>query len=651
MDNVFQNRNGAQNEHPSREALLLMVDGEVSAKEAAQLETHLEACWPCRVKTKRIQETIADIIEFDEAALVPRLTPPHNWRNFDRRLHHLAAQSGDRSVWSRLSASLQRLLPLSRLAAIPDDLFVPVVRTAVAVLIVVLVTVLLIQLNREPQVSAEELLLKAAEAQAAQLRVTAQPVIHQRLQLRTLTATGKEEAVTWEIWKDVTNGRLVRVADGTKPSVAPARVSAPTQRDADVLANLGSVLGANRMDANEPLSITSYKSWRSSVPNLRDEVTRTTMPDGTNAFMLRTLARGAGATGQITESTLMIRAADWQPLVLRLMVPTANGQRTYEITAAISEVISLPQVDPKIFAASTPNSTAKPEPANSKTDGSSAEPEPPVRPPAAAPVASADLEVEVLRQLNQANALLGEQITLTRSPAGLLRVQGVVESNERKAELAAALAQFQNQSAIIIDIATVDEAVKSQQRTASRPQEVTAVSVTRNVLLVDAELRSYFSKRSLSGEQLEEQIRGFADRVLRHSFAARRHALALKQIAERFSADDLNKLDPPTAEKWRVMIKQHARACGDETAALRRELDTAFPSLAITVDSIGDIKSDVELARSGERLFGLAVANDEGVRRSFSLAPDNSGAAPIKTQQFWKTLITVEMLARRIGAQ
>jgi hypothetical protein len=90
--------------------------------------------------------------------------------------------------------------------------------------------------------------------------VTAQPVIHQRLQLRTLTATGKEEAVTWEIWKDVTNGRLVRFADGTKPSVAPARVSAPTQRDADVLANLGSVLGANRMDANEPLSITSYKS-------------------------------------------------------------------------------------------------------------------------------------------------------------------------------------------------------------------------------------------------------------------------------------------------------------------------------------------------------------------------------------------------------
>jgi hypothetical protein len=45
----------------------------------------------------------------------------------------------------------------------------------------------------------------------------------------------------------------------------------------------------------------------------------------------------------------MIRAADWQPLVLRLMVPTANGQRTYEITAAISEVISLPQVDPRFL--------------------------------------------------------------------------------------------------------------------------------------------------------------------------------------------------------------------------------------------------------------------------------------------------------------
>jgi len=35
------------------------------------------------VKTKKIQEAIADIIEFDEQALTPRLTPPRGWRNFD----------------------------------------------------------------------------------------------------------------------------------------------------------------------------------------------------------------------------------------------------------------------------------------------------------------------------------------------------------------------------------------------------------------------------------------------------------------------------------------------------------------------------------------------------------------------------------------
>ena len=108
MDNLFQDSLGEQSEHPPREMLLLFVDGEVAAKEAGQLEAHLEACWPCRVKTQKIQAAIADIIEFDEQVLTPRLVPPKNWRNFERQLRHLVRESGSPSLSSRFLGFLAR---------------------------------------------------------------------------------------------------------------------------------------------------------------------------------------------------------------------------------------------------------------------------------------------------------------------------------------------------------------------------------------------------------------------------------------------------------------------------------------------------------------------------------------------------------------
>src|SRR5919106_2590863 len=119
MDNLFQNSSGEWSEHPPREMLLLFVDGELQAKEATQLEMHLEACWPCRVKTQKVEEAIADIIEFDEQVLTPRFLPPGDWRDFDRLLNQLVAASGKQSLSSKLFGSLGRFFPVARLSAIP----------------------------------------------------------------------------------------------------------------------------------------------------------------------------------------------------------------------------------------------------------------------------------------------------------------------------------------------------------------------------------------------------------------------------------------------------------------------------------------------------------------------------------------------------
>jgi len=52
--------------------------------------------------------------------------------------------------------------------------------------------------------------------------------------------------------------------------------------------------------------------------------------------------------------------------------------------------------------------------------------------PAAPVVASADLEVEVLRLLHEARADLGEQLAATRRADGVLHVTGIVDTPERK---------------------------------------------------------------------------------------------------------------------------------------------------------------------------------------------------------------------------
>src|SRR5260370_4625179 len=184
MDKMFQNNAGNKSEHPPGEMLLRFVDGEMPAKETTQLETHLEACWPCRVKTKKIQEAIADIIEFDEKVLTPRLNPPQGWRNFDRQLRQLAAQSGHQSLRSRIFGSLNRFFPVSHFFAIPHPWFKPMARSLAAALVLVLVVAFVIRFRREPIVSANEPLRNASHAQAARLRSTADPVVHERLRVK-----------------------------------------------------------------------------------------------------------------------------------------------------------------------------------------------------------------------------------------------------------------------------------------------------------------------------------------------------------------------------------------------------------------------------------------------------------------------------------
>jgi hypothetical protein len=68
--------------------------------------------------------------------------------------------------------------------------------------------------------------------------------------------------------------------------------------------------------------------------------------------------------------------------------------------------------------------------------------------------ATAELEVEVIRLLNQVDALSGEQLDVTRTAEGLLLIEGIIDTSERKQEIVRALDPVSNHPSVKIRIET-----------------------------------------------------------------------------------------------------------------------------------------------------------------------------------------------------
>ncbi|MGH9847014.1 MAG: hypothetical protein ACREEM_50600, partial [Blastocatellia bacterium] len=282
----------------------------------------------------------------------------------------------------------------------------------------------------------------------------------------------------------------------------------------------------------------------------------------------------------------------------------------------------------------------------------------PVTPSPAA--ATAELEVEVTSLLNQAGAFLGEQTELRRDAQGLLKVEALVETDARKAELLRALSPVAQHRAVRINVETIAEAARRQsaaQAQGSSPVIISQIEVGKEAIPVDAELRQHLSRHlsqqeGITSEQLEQELRRFSQLMMNRSLQARMHALALKQIAGRFSPGEARALDPQAREKWLQMLRDHARSAQQETAALRRDLEQVFPAQAAEERSENEagirINDEMELAALAKRLFELTVANDEAVSRSFSIYTQREPAAPVRARPFWRSLRAAEKLAAQI---
>jgi anti-sigma factor RsiW len=643
----------ADDAHPSEAELFLYLDGELGTKEAGVVRAHLEACWSCRVRTEKVQEAISSFIDYRNQFLTSLIEqPPHGWRKFDGKLSQLAAESGKRSLVSQVLGSLGRLFPAQRLSLNPQLLR----RVALSFLIAAVIAGLVIRSNREASVSASEFLKKATEAEAAQIHATAQPVIYQRLQvLRKDQASSREIAADWEIWHDTMNSRIrqsVTDASGRRfiPTVVE-RVTAETDRsenrsDIAVLVELEQVLSANHMDPRQPLSPASYQAWRNSLGQKHEEVIRSRLASGLEALTLRTLPASQVSVGRIVEAVMVVRAHDWQPFEQRLRVRAEQGDRIYELTQTAFEVVSLTAISPEIFsddqvaALPTPNVIATVTPPSPSVSLHPA----PLRVAPAPIVATADLEVEVLRLLHQARADLGEQVGTARAEDGLLRVTGIVETEQRKSEILRALQPVMNHQAVSVEIQTVAEALAQRRQAGADPPLMTEqrIEINSDSVAAAPELRRHFDN--------DAQIRQFAARMVNRSRQAMRHAYALKRLLGQFSLEDLRTLSPEARAKWLGLIRAHAHAYQQETETLRRELRPIFSPVepSIPTGGVPEITDEAGLRRGIEQLFSLASATDRVIRSAFAASNESAMMTGIKTPQFWQSLGSAEAFAARI---
>jgi RNA polymerase sigma factor (sigma-70 family) len=412
------------------------------------------------------------------------------------------------------------------------------------------------------------------------------------------------------------------------------------------LRNLQSVI-RNFDDAwQQDLTARDFSVLAKSEGTLRVEK----IPTG---YLLTYQRTGGSGTDGLQSAELILSRSDLHPTEQTLVVRQGTEERTYHYLETSFERRPINAVAPAVF---------EPEPVLTEADAGTRRrsgdveniPTSPSHPvavsPATASSASSALEMEVVRLLDHVDAFGGDQVSVTRTPEGVLLVEGVLDTDQRKRELLNALAPVSRNPAVSLRIDTQAEAVaRIAKHAQSMPSQITPdqVQVETNMPPAYSELRRYFSARSASAEQSEREISLYRDNVLALSMRARQHARALKQLAGRFSQEELRMLDDESLAKWRAMILQHAHSFQREADGLRRKLEQVFPAAA-GGEGVTEITNDAELVKAIENLFAFWANVDENVRESLSIGSSSGADVAVKRPQFWYSLRSAETLADRI---
>jgi RNA polymerase sigma factor (sigma-70 family) len=548
------------------------------------------------------------------------------------------------------SLSLLRAGEWSQRVFQPSFWLRPATITAVFAVFLVIVFAMLWRSNPAVPVTAADLLQRATQAEEMAMS-RPDTVIHRTFQLeeRRDSIEGEVLAVQRvELWQSAAKGITAR-----RLYDSGGRLLAGEWTRSDNVSTFYNHAVRPRIQNRNPQSaIAKLDIWQIS-PSAKDfaaivgDASNLHLEERANQYVL-TFANATSSIGaRLVDASLTIGRDDLHPVEEILTLQDKAELRVYRISETSLERRPLSAVAPAVF---------EPEPEllgeAGRIKGAETTREAAVVAPSAPPIlATPELELEVLRLLNGAGGDLSDQVSVTRTTEGRLRVEGIVENSRRKADILRALSPIANHPAVKISVETVAETEQRQPANANpKTIELQQVEIAKGSLPIEPELRRYFANKGLSPEQLDQEVNRFASRVMHRSLQARLYARTLKQMINRFSPDDLRALTPEAREKLMTLIRSQAAGLQRELVALRSELRPIVPSAAGPTEQI-EIGTDADLLRAINRLGEFVSQIDEGVRASLSLSSQGSGEAPVKGAEFWRSLKSAESLTVKINKQ
>ncbi|MCI0623695.1 MAG: zf-HC2 domain-containing protein [Acidobacteria bacterium] len=601
--------------HPSQSNLVEYLGGELPAKTAAKLRTHLEGCWSCRIKREKIERTISTFMEYRMEVLPPPSAPaPQARKRFENKLSRILLESEKPPLLGRWMGLWTRRVFLPHVS----------VRLVAGLLAACLMLFFFIRLSSVPPVSAKELLQRAENAEAQRIRQVAAPVVYQKLQVRRHSSTLEREAVvTWEIWNDASNNRFRERVEDVNGSrfISPQKgnndplpnLHSPVPFLPPILAELEQIFETNHMDGRRPLSPSAYEGWRRSIQYASEEVIETRLPEGDKALTLKTAATGPFSLNAIVEAELVIRSEDWHPVEQRVQVQGKTGVRSYELAETAYQVVALNTLPPSIFADLTPPSANTIPTLTTVPRIPMVQTEPP---PSAAELLAA--EIQVRYALHRLKACLGEPVELVRDPGGWIEVRGLAKSPERKEEL---LAELSAVPRIKVNLQTMEEAARevlSQSQTPVQAEkELEAAPPAENPLGNVAEVQTgrfplqdhlagYFIGQlaAPSPAHLHENITELSNRAFSFSQSALAEAWALRRLAEWYPPQKTGRLPQSTQWLLEAMVQDHVSELSLKISRSRDLLEPVLSSIRNAGETTATDPEDPGVAGPSETADG-----------------------------------------------
>lgn len=499
--------------HLTDHALLLSLDGELSSREAANVDVHVQSCWSCRGRRQAIGQSIADLVDYQNAVTAPYLPPPVEQRAiFLARLDALASEMG-RPSWlrSRLDTAIRFL----RLSQVNQFAWV-----AAALLLIVSIP-LYNYLRTPPVVSADELLSLTAASEARSLNTVAEPVVVQKLRIRM----GKK-TLTRTLYRDVAHNRTTSQTNTS--SIGESQVKAAFLKTS--------------LDWDFQLDTNTYRRWQAAHQANNDTVIRI----GADQLRLETIP----SVGPVTEADLTVRLADYHAISEDFHL---QDHSEIEIAELAYDVIPLASLPPGIFG--VPAQITLPRFSAAATLRTLL--------PSATELVAAEVKTDSV--LHRLGADLGEQINVTTHGGHEILVEGVVGDDVRKHELISAL---QKVPYTRLHLLTIDEA--AQQVPSSPvlgPAQHSASAGTMMVAsppLLEAQLNARFPDK--------DQRIAYVNQTLSLAQLASARAWALNRLADRYPSQRIAVFNDDARQQIQVLLADHVSALREDINSLQNQL-------------------------------------------------------------------------------